>query len=110
MIVKCNSNIFMADAKYKAHFYAFGQKSEILKETHRADLHQLLAYCSFSPDKNKMGILFYPSDTPRYRKISYFERLTGISNIVYLFGIPFGIKGIDISVNMIKQLFADTVA
>ncbi len=62
MIIKFNENIFMADAKYKAHYYSVAQKSDMLKETHRADLHQLLAYCSFSPQANKLGILFYPAN------------------------------------------------
>lgn len=105
MIIKYNSSVFMADAKYKAHYYAFGQNSEILKETHRSDLHQLLAYCSFSPEKNKTGILFYPSNTPSCRKINYLERLSGINNTVYLYGIPFGINEIDNATNEIRQLF-----
>lgn len=110
MILKCNSDIYMADAKYKAHYYAFGQNSEILKETHRSDLHQLLAYCSFSPEKNKTGILFYPSNTPSCRKINYLERLGGVNNTVYLFGIPFGINGIEPSVKVIRTLFVDSIA
>ena len=107
MIIKCNSKIYMADAKYKAHYYAFGQNSEILKETHRADLHQLLAYCSFSPEKNKTGILFYPSSICSCKKINYLEQLGGINNTVYLFGIPFGINGIDDSVNVVKNIFVN---
>lgn len=107
MIIKCNSKIYMADAKYKAHYYALGQNSEILKETHRADLHQLLAYCSFLPEKNKTGILFYPSATSNCRRINYLEQLGGINNTVYLFGIPFGINGINDSVNEIKNIFVD---
>lgn len=107
MMVKCGTSYFMADAKYKAHYYAFGQNSEILKETHRADLHQLLAYCSFLPEKNKTGVLFYPSNRPSCRKINYLEQLGGINNTVYLYGIPFGINGIDVSANAVRQLFVN---
>ena len=107
MIINCDSKMYMADAKYKAHYYAFGQNSEILKETHRADLHQLLAYCSFSPEKNKTGILFYPSSISSCRKINYLEQLGGINNTVYLFGIPFGMNGIDDSVNLVKNIFVN---
>ncbi len=109
MIIRCKTNTYMADAKYKSHYYAYGQNSEILKETHRSDLHQLLAYCSFSPEKNKTGILFYPARIPSCRKINYLEQLGGINNTVYLYGIPFGINGIDASVTVIRQLFASTV-
>ena len=110
MIIKYGSSIYMADAKYKAHYYAFGQNSDVLKETHRSDLHQLLAYCSFSPEKNKTGILFYPSSIPSCRKINYLERLAGINNTVYLYGIPFGINGIDAAVPVIRQLFIQNVS
>ena len=109
MIVKCGTSYIMADAKYKAHYYAFGQNSEILKETHRADLHQLLAYCSFSPEKAKTGVLFYPSSRPSCRKINYLEQLGGINNTVYLYGIPFGINGIDVSANFIRELFTSAI-
>jgi len=105
MIIRYNSSIYMADAKYKANYYVVEQASEILRETHRLDLHQLLAYCSFSPDKEKIGILFYPFIRPNFRKIDYLEQHTGISNTVYLFGIPFGINGVDTSVEVIRQMF-----
>ena len=100
----------MADAKYKAHYYTYGQNSEILKETHRTDLHQLLAYCSFSPEKNKTGVLFYPSNKPGCRKINYIEQFGGINNTVYIYSIPFGINGIDVSANAVRQLFVNSVA
>ena len=105
IMIKYNSSIFMADAKYKANYYASSKQSDILKETHRADLHQLLAYCSFSPNNNKTGLLFYPANEPSYKKLSYVETLGGITNNVYLCGIPFGIKEIDTSVSEIKKIF-----
>lgn len=109
IMIKLNSSIYMADAKYKAHYYALGRTSDKLKETHRADLHQLLAYCSFSPEKNKTGILLYPSNTPSCRKIDYTEQIAGVSNTVYLFGIPFGTTGITPSIDAVRQLFLDSI-
>ncbi|MBE6817848.1 MAG: hypothetical protein E7517_01635 [Ruminococcaceae bacterium] len=106
LIVNFNSMILMADAKYKSHYYAFGQNSEVLKVTHRSDLHQLLAYCSFSPQNNKTGILFYPSSMPSYKKIDYIEQLGGITNTIYIFGVPFGINEMDKSINKMKDLFS----
>ena len=107
--IRLSSKTYMADAKYKAHYYALGQNSEILKETHRSDLHQLLAYCSFSPEKNKTGILFYPSFATSCRVITYTEPLGGLCNTVYLFGIPFGINEMYKCVNEIKKQFAELV-
>lgn len=109
IMIKINSSIYMADAKYKAHYYALVRNSETLKETHRSDLHQLLAYCSFSPMKNKTGILLYPSNAPSCRQIDYTERIGGVNNTVYLFGIPFGTTGITPSIDAVRQLFLDSI-
>ncbi len=105
IMIRYNSTIFMGDAKYKSNFYNLDSKNDILKETHRADLHQLLAYCSFSPAKNKTGFLFYPATLPQYKKLSYTEALSGITNDVILCGLPFGIKGIDPSVSKLQEIF-----
>lgn len=108
LLIKVNDSIFMADAKYKAHNYAFHTKSDVLKESHRADLHQILAYCSFSPEKNKTGILFYPSNDSRIRKIQYTEQLCGVSNKILLCGLPFGIDGIESSIKFVRKLLSNT--
>ncbi len=109
MIIKINSNIYMADAKYKSHSYNKNRYSDFLKETHRSDLHQLLAYCSFSPKKDKVGFLFYPSKTFCFRKVNYFERFDGVNNTVYLIEIPFGINKIDTSIAEMRNLFSHTL-
>jgi len=83
-------NISIAiDAKYKAHYYSRNQTSAILKETHRADLHQILAYCSFSSAKNKAGILFYPADQYSSQSFSYTNGYNGTRNEVIIVGLPF---------------------
>ena len=107
LLIKMNDKIIMADAKYKAHNYAFHTKSDVLKESHRSDLHQILAYCSFSPEKDKTGVLFYPSNDARIRKIQYTEQLCGISNKVFLCGLPFGIDGIDSSIKLVRDLLVN---
>ena len=107
LLIKMNDKIIMADAKYKAHNYAFHTKSDVLKESHRSDLHQILAYCSFSPEKDKTGILFYPSNDTRIRKIQYTEQLCGISNKILLCGLPFGIDGIDSSIKFVRDILTE---
>ena len=106
LIIRYNDTMYIADAKYKANYYALSQNSDILKETHRSDLHQLLAYCSFSPERNKMGILFYPSGKNSYRKLEYLERTCGVQNTVFICGISFGIKDLNDSILFIKDLFS----
>lgn len=108
IMIKFSNSIYMADAKYKAHFYARGINSEVLNEVHRADLHQLLAYCAFEPQENKTGILFYPAETSSFQIINYADRIGGIINKVILCGIPFGVLEIVDSTRMIKELFQNT--
>ena len=110
MLIKHGSKYYVADAKYKAHYYSARKDSEVLKDTHRSDLHQLLAYCSFSPEKNKTGILFYPSDTLGHVKVGYLEPLFGVHNTVFLYGIPFGINRIEESIKDVRDLLASTVS
>ena len=64
IMIRIGNNLYMGDAKYKANFYSDELKSDVLKETHRADLHQLLAYCSFEPQSLKTGILSIKRNCP----------------------------------------------
>ncbi len=77
------------DAKYKAHYYGQGVASDILRETHRTDLHQILAYCSFADSFNKLGLLVYPADEYSQRRIAYRNPYLGNSSAVWLIGLPF---------------------
>jgi hypothetical protein len=81
--------IVFIDAKYKSHLYNKFDKSDSLKEEHRKDLHQILAYSSFNDAKNKIGFLCYPSDKFELsRKVYTFSQMN-FSNQIYMIGIPF---------------------
>ncbi|MHC1787215.1 MAG: hypothetical protein AB9880_09170 [Christensenellales bacterium] len=77
------------DAKYKAHYYGQGVTSDTLRETHRADLHQILAYCSFADSFDKLGMLIYPADAYSQRRLVYRNPYLGNSNTIWLIGLPF---------------------
>ena len=109
IMIKFSNSIYIADAKYKAHFYARGIKSDTLNETHRSDLHQLLAYCSFEPQSHKTGILFYPAKTLSFQKIQYSDRIGRICNKVILCGLPFEIEEMKNVTIKIKELFQNDV-
>lgn len=109
IMIKFNNSIYMADAKYKAHFYARRINSAMLNEEHRADLHQLLAYCSFEPQADKNGILFYPAETSGFQIINYTNRIGGICNKVIICGIPFGVFEMADATRNIKELFQNAV-
>lgn len=81
--------IFFIDAKYKSHLYNKYDQSESLKEEHRKDLHQILAYSSFNDAKNKIGFLCYPSNKVEISKIEYSLSQRSFSNQICMIGIPF---------------------
>jgi hypothetical protein len=65
VIVKRGRSIRILDAKYKAHLADLDEAgwrvaSEELREAHRADLHQVLAYASFLDADDITACLIYP--------------------------------------------------
>jgi hypothetical protein len=98
------------DAKYKAHFYGRGVVSDVLKESHRADLHQILAYCSFSRSMTKTGLLVYPADEYSQRCLDYWNPHLSLTNTIWLIGLPFDADALTDSVRKSRQLLATLVA
>ena len=88
------------DAKYKSNLYNKFDKSETLKEDHRHDLHQIMAYSSFSKTNLKYGFLCYPSNQLGLKTIKYKNGINAVSNTVLVLGIPLN-KG---SINDAKRL------
>lgn len=86
--------IIFIDAKYKSNLYNRFDKSDKLKEAHRLDLHQILAYSAFSNNATKYGFLCYPSDKIEIKKTTYKNNLSRTSADVYICGIPLRIDSI----------------
>ena len=76
------------DAKYKSNLYNKFGNSETLKEDHRHDLHQIMAYTSFSKTEYKYGFLCYPSEELELKTIKYKNGINKITNTVIVMGIP----------------------
>ena len=77
------------DAKYKSNLYNRYSNSETLKDDHRHDLHQIMAYSSFSKTNLKYSFLCYPSEQlipPQ--KIIYRNGINDITNTILIMGIP----------------------
>jgi 5-methylcytosine-specific restriction endonuclease McrBC regulatory subunit McrC len=65
IVVRRGKSILIVDAKYKAHLAELDEAgwraaSEELRESHRADLHQVLAYASFFDAEETTVSLVYP--------------------------------------------------
>ncbi|WP_339704563.1 hypothetical protein [Algoriphagus aquimarinus] len=76
------------DAKYKSNLYNKYDQSAFLKEDHRHDLHQIMAYFSFSKSQNKIGVLCYPSEKVEIKSITYKSSINGVNNTISILGIP----------------------
>jgi hypothetical protein len=76
------------DAKYKSNLYNKYDNSDTLKDDHRHDLHQIMAYTSFSKTNFKFGLLCYPSDQLELKKIKYKNRINESTSTILVLGIP----------------------
>ncbi|TDU43753.1 hypothetical protein BXY82_1171 [Gelidibacter sediminis] len=84
---KENLMVFI-DAKYKSNLYNKFDQSEVLKEYHRHDLHQIMAYSSFSKSDFKYGFLCYPSDQIEIKSIEYKNGINKVTNTILILGVP----------------------
>jgi hypothetical protein len=76
------------DAKYKSNLYNKFNQSEVLKEDHRHDLHQIMAYTSFSKTSSKFGFLCYPSDKIELKVIKYQNGINEVVCEILIMGVP----------------------
>jgi hypothetical protein len=84
---KENFSVFI-DAKYKSNLYNKFSNSETLKNDYRHDLHQIMAYSSFSKTDCKFGFLCYPSDQLEIKKMEYKNNINEVTSMVFVLGIP----------------------
>lgn len=102
-IYQKDSLLIFIDAKYKSNLYNKFGNSESLKDDHRRDLHQIMAYSSFSKTDLKYGFLCYPSNQLEVKTITYKNGINEIRNTIFIMGIPLK-KEI---INEAKRLLAD---
>lgn len=76
------------DAKYKSHMMNLKSGTEILRDSFRKDLHQVLAYSSLSEMKEKKIILCYPCKVIIHKKLILNSSFNSSRAIIYLLGIP----------------------
>jgi hypothetical protein len=76
------------DAKYKSNLYNKFDQSELLKEDHRHDLHQIMSYTSFSKTDFKYGFLCYPSEKIEVKSIQYKNGINEAINTILVMGVP----------------------
>lgn len=83
---------YVIDAKYKSHMFNVMNSTEELKETFRHDLHQVLAYSSFSSLSNKKMMLIYPCGVFVEYPITMNSPITHLTSELRLVGIPLSLS------------------
>ena len=99
-------NIFI-DAKYKSHLLNKHSDSKELQKDFRHDLHQIMAYTSFSKKADKYGILCYPSARPEIKKSVFYNSLSTTRNTIFVLGIPLNVRKIPHIKSFLRQLMTD---
>lgn len=88
-----------------------------MRDTFRQDLHQILAYSSFNPSKDKISLLVYPFSNDNSKsmkdntiKLESVNPLANVRNKIFLIGIPILTTGIDKIVNQIANILSNPEA
>ena len=89
---KGNNITIFIDAKYKSHLLNKYSKEEELKNTFRTDLHQIMAYTTFSFQNTKYGFLCYPSMINETKTINFYNPINDSNTNITLIGIPLDIN------------------
>lgn len=103
---KGNLSIFI-DAKYKSHLFNLYSTSEKLESEHRHDLHQIMAYLSFSKHATKYGMLCYPSDKVQHKKLVYKNSFGSTTNKIILVGLPLKVESYAEIKNLLSKLISE---
>ena len=88
IIIQQGENQFVIDAKYKSHLFNWNSDSEGLNDIFRQDLHQIIAYSSFSQAEKKSVVLVYPFSNFFHRSQNVRSILNRTSVTVNFVGLP----------------------
>jgi hypothetical protein len=87
-VLRTDELVVVIDAKYKSHLYNKFESSELLKDDFRRDLHQIMAYTSFTGTDQKLAVICYPSSEMESKSTQFRDTLNDVSNRLLIIGIP----------------------
>ncbi len=96
--------VIMIDAKYKSNLYFKSSNSQITKNEHRADIHQIMCYSSFTGNSNKYSILCYPSEKIELSILKYRNPINSIENQINVLGLPLSVRKINEMKKFVTEL------
>lgn len=75
VVLRHQDTVFVFDAKYKGHFQELDdtrwmELQEELRNEHRHDIHQILAYAALFDAPNVVAVLAYPMHAPTWNRLA----------------------------------------
>lgn len=98
------SEQYVVDAKYKSHIFNWRDASEDLKSSFRSDLHQVVAYSTFSQSLHRKTILVYPYNKFFHELLEIRSPLNQTTVSVNLVGIPMEKKALTETVENLSSI------
>lgn len=108
-VLQKDDQLFFIEAKYKAHLLNRASESEYLKEEHRHDLHQVMAYSSFDMTEKKHVFLVYPSRIPWLEVMSFHSPINQSETKVCMMGVPLTVSKVEAVKHLILQIISAEV-
>ena len=106
IVLRYGGNDVVVDAKYKSHMMNLNNNSEILRNSFREDLHQVLAYSSFSESKEKKIIFCYPCTSIVHKVLELNPLFNNCRAKIYLLGIPVNKNYTEKTINYIYEIIS----
>jgi hypothetical protein len=120
MILESEGTSFIIDAKYKRHWEEFQEGSwrsqnEALREIHRADLLQVIAYANLAQTANIVCCLVYPCSLLTWTSLAARGRLFHRAELpnrgrrlkVWLTAMPMGVEVATVATAFVSQIRAE---
>ncbi len=117
LVIDAHDQTIVIDAKYKHHWSEFGtarwwETDEAIRESHRADLLQVLAYASLFGDERITCVLVYPCHPATWDRLVETDRQTHRAELrggsrsinVLLTAVPFGRRPNHIVPSLVQAL------
>ena len=89
--------------------FNLSNRSDVLKDSFRLDLHQVLAYSSFDKSDTKLSMILYPCYEYKKIELNCGNGLSTSRNKVVLVGLSFDTKNLNSTVDSIAEVFQNVI-
>ncbi len=106
LVLQKDGSQFIIDAKYKSHIFNWREETEELRTSFRSDLHQVIAYSSFSQSARRNIMLVYPYSEFFHSIVEVHSPLDPTTVSVNLVGIPMEKKSLSQTMDNLSSIIS----